>query len=155
MSARIDTVSGGDEGVVLALGDRFGGYALFLVDGHVHFTFARSSDSIELAAPASLAPGPHDIGVVYAVGRGEEPGRMELVVDQAIVDQTEVLGMLPLALQHGGAGLRLGYDTGFPVSTRYQPPAPFDGVVHHVQIDTAGALLPEPEDEVRVSLRAD
>ena len=32
------------------------------------------------------------------------------------VDETTVEGMLPLAVQHGGAGLRLGCDSGFPVS---------------------------------------
>jgi len=72
-----------------------------------------------------------------------------------VVDQVDVPGMLPIALQHGGTGLRLGHDSGFPVSTRYQPPAPFTGVVHNVRIDTPGALLPDPEEDVRVSLHAD
>jgi arylsulfatase len=80
---------------------------------------------------------------------------MVLLVDDEVVDEVPVPGMLPLALQHGGAGLRLGYDAGFAVSSRYQPPAPFSGVVHTVRVDAPGTLRPAPEDEVRVALHAD
>jgi len=143
-------------GVILALGDWFGGYALYAVDGRVHFTFARSVDTLELAAAAPLAPGRHEIVVFYGVGdAGKGPGRMVLLVDGASVDETPVEGPLPLALQHGGAGLRLGRDSGFPVSPRYEPPAPFTGVVHQVRMEQPGALLPDPDDEMRAALHAD
>jgi hypothetical protein len=62
---------------------------------------------------------------------------------------------LPFALQHGGAGLRLGYDSGFPVSRRYTPPARFSGVVHFVKIETPGGAVPRPADEVRSALHGD
>ena len=143
------------DGVVFALGDRFGGYALYLVAGRVRFTFARSVDTLELASVSVLEQGRHQLGVFYALGRDGAPGRMVLLVDDVDVDEIAVEGMLPLALQHGGAGLRLGYDTGFPVSGGYRPPAPFDGVVHHVRIDAPGELRPAPQDEVRVALHAD
>jgi len=154
MTALIDTGSGTAEGVIFALGDWFGGYALYAVDGVPHFTFARSADALELAVPSSLPPGSHEIGVFYEVGAGA-PGRMVLLVDGVEVDQTAVEGTLPLALQHGGAGFRLGYDTGFPVSSRYSPPAPFTGTVHQVRIDAPGSLRPDPADEVRAALHAD
>ena len=57
MTAEIDA-GPDDGGVVLAIGDTFGGYALYLVDGRAHFTFARSADTLELAAPTPLAAGP-------------------------------------------------------------------------------------------------
>ena len=69
---------------------------------------------------------------------------MVLLVDGAAVDETTVEGMLPVALQHGGAGLRLGWDSGFPVSPRYTPPAPFSGTVHQVRIDTPGCAAARP-----------
>jgi hypothetical protein len=81
---------------------------------------------------------------------------MALLVNDEPVDHTAVDGMLPMALQHGGTGLRLGYDSGFPVSRRYTPPAPFTGVVHRVTIGTTpGAVVPEPADEIRAALQAD
>ena len=140
-------------GVICALGDWFGGYALYASEGTVRFTFARSADAIELATPSVLGAGAYALEVLYEVGK--EQGHMALRVDGAEVDATSVDGPLPLALQHGGAGLRLGRDSGFPVSARYAPPAPFNGTVHHVRIETPGARRPEPADEVRAALHAD
>ena len=80
---------------------------------------------------------------------------MALFIDQAEVGTIEVDGLLPLALQHGGAGLRLGHDSGFPVSDRYTPPAPFNGTVHELRIDAPGSHRPDPADEVRAALHAD
>jgi hypothetical protein len=94
--------------------------------------------------------------VTYSLGDAGGPGHMALTVNDAPVDQITVDGMLPLALQHGGTGLRIGYDSGFPVSRRYAPPAPFTGVVHRVTIGTTpGPVVPEPADEMRAALHAD
>jgi arylsulfatase A-like enzyme len=155
ITADVDTNRDGAGGVVFALGDWFGGYALYLVEGRVHFTFARAADVLELMMPPPLAVGRHDVTVSYAVGEGGGPGRMVLRVDGTEVDETAVEGMLPLAVQHGGAGLRLGWDSGFPVSARYAPPAPLDGTVHGVRVDTPGSFRPDPTDEVRAALHAD
>jgi arylsulfatase len=155
VTAGVETGAEAAEGVVFALGDRFGGYALYVVEGRVFFTFARSVDTLEVASPSVLEPGRHQLGVFYALGQNGAPGTMVLLVDEVDVDEIAVDGMLPLALQHGGAGLRLGSDSGFPVSSRYRPPAPFSGVVHQVRIDTPGALRPAPEDAVRIALHAD
>ena len=144
ITADIDLGPGGTDGVVYALGDWFGGYALYLVGGRARFTFARGVGALELAAPGALGAGRHEVLVSYAVGDGDGPGRMVLVVDGTAVDETPVEGMLPLALQHGGAGLRLGWDSGFPVSSRYTPPAHFGGTVHEVRVDTPGSLRHDP-----------
>jgi arylsulfatase A-like enzyme len=144
-----------DGGVVFAIGDWFGGYALYLVDGQARFTFARSADVLDLASPNPLATGRHQIAVSYTLGQDGAPGRMILLVDDVAVDETAVQGMLPVALQHGGAGLRLGRDSGFPVSARYTPPAAFSGTVHSVRIDTPGARGSDPAGEVRTALHAD
>ena len=58
MTADVDTGTGSPDGVVCALGDWFGGYALYVAAAQVHFTFARAYDVIELAddghAPSGL-----------------------------------------------------------------------------------------------------
>jgi len=154
MTAEIDA-GPDDGGVVFAIGDWFGGYALYLVDGRAHFTFARSADTLELAAPTPLSAGRHAIAVSYTFGTDGAPGRMVLLVDDAAVDEIPVKGMLPVALQHGGAGLRLGRDSGFAVSPRYAPPAPFSGAVHLLRVETPGAFQPDPADELRTALHAD
>jgi arylsulfatase A-like enzyme len=143
------------EGVAFALGDWFGGYALYLVEGRPHFTFARSADALELAGADALGAGRHEIAVFYALGEGATPGRMVLVVDGASVGEIAVEGILPMALQHGGASLRLGHDNGFPVSPRYTPPAAFTGTVHQVTFDAPGVPQADPADEIRAALHAD
>ena len=155
MTAAIDIVPGDAEGVIFALGDWFGGYALYMVGGIVHFTFARAADVLELAARSALAPGRHDAAVACTLGRGGAPGRMVLLVDDVEVDETAVVGALPVAMQHGGAGLRLGRDCGLPVSPRYTPPAPFTGTVHELRVDTPGSVRTDPADDLRAALHAD
>ncbi len=155
MAADIDAGPEPAAGVICALGDWFGGYALYVVEGRVHFTFARSYDAIELADTTVLGPGEHEIGVGYVVGQGGAPGQMSLLVDGNAVDSTPVEGSLPMAVQHGGAGLRIGSDIGFPVSTRYAPPAPFNGSVHRLRIDAPGVPQADPGDQIRTALHAD
>ena len=53
ITADIDTIGAGTEGVVCAIGDWFGGFALYLTDGSVHFTFARSADVLHLSTPSA------------------------------------------------------------------------------------------------------
>jgi arylsulfatase len=155
MTTSIETESPTSAGVVFALGDWFGGYALHLTDGVVHFTFSRAGDALELAAPNAVGSGVHEITIAYVIGSGDEPGRMQLGVDQAIVDTIAVHGMLPMALQHGGAGLRIGYDSGFPVSAAYAPPAPFSGTVEFVRIEAPGSPQLDAGDEIRAALHSD
>ena len=155
MTAAIDAVGDDTHGVICAMGDWFGGYALYVLDGRVNFTFSRAGDALQLDGSTVLSRGAHEVEVSYAFGDDGGPGRMVLLLDGDAVDEIPVEGMLPLALQHGGAGLRLGYDSGFPVSPRYSPPAPFTGVVHHVRIDTPGAPDFDPSEEVRSALHAD
>jgi arylsulfatase len=64
--------------------------------------------------------------------------------------------MLPMALQHGGAGLRIGEDAGFPVTEAYTVPGRFTGTVQAIRVVTPEAGHPRRRpDEVRAALHAD
>ena len=90
IAADIDTDRERAEGVVFALGDWFGGYALYLVGGRAHFTFARAADTLELAMPSALAAGRHTLGIMYSIDEGGA-GRMLLLADGVgIVDDISV-----------------------------------------------------------------
>jgi arylsulfatase len=138
MTAEIESLGAETLGVVCAIGDWFGGYALFVIDGVAHFTFARAADALALRDNTAMAAGRRTIAVTYRFDHDGGPGQMELSIDGRRADTVTVEGMLPLALQHGGAGLRLGFDSGFPVSPLYQPPAVFSGTVHFVNIEALG-----------------
>ena len=157
ITADIDTDRDAADGVVFALGDWFGGYALYLVEGRVHFTFARAADALELMMPAGLAAGRHDITVSYAVGQGDPAwAAWSCQWTGSRSTRPAVEGMLPLAVQHGGAGLRLGLGQRLPGvrgATRPRPPSRARSTASRV--DTPGSLRPDPVDEVRAALHAD
>ena len=143
ITADIDTDRDGANGVVFALGDWFGGYALYLVDGRVHFTFARAADTLELALASVLGAGHHEIGVSYAVGERGGPGRMVLLVDEAQVDETAVHGMLPARRPARRGGIATGPGQRVPRVRALQPPGTLrgDGARHphrHPGLVTAG-----------------
>ena len=155
ITAAIDADTATADGVICALGDWFGGYALYLIAGVVRFSFARAADLLELATAAPVAVGRHEVVITYRLGEGAAPGRMVLHLDGEQADEISVDGMLPMALQHGGAGLRVGYDSGFPVSPAYTPPSPFTGTIDFVRIETPAAALLDGAQEVRAALHSD
>jgi hypothetical protein len=104
---------------------------------------------------AVMGVGRRTLAVSYTFDGDGGPGHMDLSVDGRRADTIAVEGMLPLALQHGGAGLRLGYDSGFPVSALYRPPAVFSGTVHLVKIEALGPTATSPAEEVRAALHGD
>ena len=109
VTADFDTDRDGADGVVFALGDWFGGYALYLVDGRgpLHLRPGRRRPRAG-GHRSPWRPGTTRSACPTPSGEGDAVGRMVLRVDGAEVGRDAVPGMLPLALQHGGAGLRLG-----------------------------------------------
>ncbi len=154
ITAEIDVAPGGAEGVLCALGDWHGGYALFVADGRLAFAFSRAGELLEVVADEPLPEGRVTVAVAYALDERRD-GRFVLLHGDRPVGTLDFADTLPVALQHGGAGLRIGHDTGFPVSTRYRPPAAFTGTVHWVRVQAPGAPVGAEGDEVRAALHAD
>ncbi|MFI1212997.1 arylsulfatase [Streptomyces sp. NPDC020802] len=142
------------EGVLLALGDWNGGFALFAADGHLTFCLSRAGELLEVSADRPVPPGPQRLGAAYRAAP-DGRGTFTLFHDDTVVGELTFEGPLPLGMQHGGAGLRLGFDTGLPVSPRYAVPAPWNGTLTSVRIQTPGTPKPSPLDEVRSALHAD
>jgi arylsulfatase len=142
------------EGVLLALGDWNGGFALFATDGKLAFCLARAGELLEVTADRPIPPGPHRLGVTYQPTPAGE-GIFRLLHDDTAVGELAFAGPLPIGMQHGGAGLRLGFDTGLPVSPRYAVPAPWNGTLSSVRIQTPSRPKPDPLEEVRSALHAD
>lgn len=137
------------EGVLFALGDWNGGYALFVTGGRLTFALSRAGDVLEVTGEVPVRAGPQTLGVSYVPGEGS--GTVTLLHDATTVGQHELGGGLPLVLQHGGAALRLGHDAGLPVSESYRPPAPWNGTLVRVVFETPGPV-PLSTDEVRAAL---
>jgi arylsulfatase A-like enzyme len=154
-TADVMVPDGGADGVVFALGDWNGGYALAFAGGRLVYAYSRAGELFEIVADRPVPPGDHLLGVVYALESGLD-GAFTLTVDGTAVGSVPVSGMLPVALQHGGAGMRIGSDAGFPVTERYTPPDTFNGSVRSVRVVTpAGGRPRRAPDEVRAALHSD
>jgi len=138
--------AGGARGVLCALGDWHGGWALYAVDGRLAFAFNRAGEPLRAVSEVPIPPGRHRLA---ATGAG---ARFGLWCDDVEIGGLDFAGGLPFALQHGGTGLCLGYDRGFPVVEDYAPPAPWNGTLHEVVIESGA---PAPAADVRAALHAD
>jgi arylsulfatase len=133
-------------GVLAALGDWNGGWALYVLDGRLAFCFSRAGEALRVVGSSEVPPGRHELSVTYAADT------FTLWYDDAAMGSTTFHGPLPFALQHGGTGLCLGYDRGFPVCDDYTPPGTWTGALHRVVIE-AGS--PPGRTDVRGALHAD
>ena len=154
ITADVEVPGDGPSGVLCALGDWNGGYALFVDDGRLVFTFSRSGDVLEVAGDRPVDPATRSLSVTCRLEPGGG-GTLTLFHDEAAVGRLAFEGALPIAVQHGGAGLRLGRDTGLPVSTRYRPPAPWNGTLLAVRVETPGGQAPGPDAQVRGALHSE
>ena len=138
-----------------AMGDWNGGYALFVVDG-----VASSSPSAGPATRSRLLgdrPVPDRspaLGVSYVLGATATAGTFTLLDGDAPVGRLAFDGMLPLAIQHGGAGC--GSAT---TSASRSRPATAAGPVERStssrSAPDARRTATDPAEEVRAALHGD
>ncbi|RAY12739.1 arylsulfatase [Actinomadura craniellae] len=152
LSAEVEATADPD-GVLLALGDWNGGFALFVAEGRLTFTFSRAGEPLEVTADRPVPAGRQSLGVLHTTGPGGSA--FHLLHDDTVVGALTFAGLLPVALQHGGAGLRLGHDTGLPVSDRYRIPSSWNGRLLSVRLRTPGSGPIDPRTELRAALHAD
>lgn len=141
------------DGVVYALGARFGGHALFFQDDRLHYVYNwLGQEEQRLTASAPLRPGAHTVVLRYSIERydGVVPsGPAELSVDDEVVAGAQIRTQ-PGYFSLGGEGATVGREIGQPVSTSYRPPFPFTGgTIHDVVVTVSG-----PADHDAVSRAA-
>jgi len=148
------------QGVIFAHGSRFGGHALFIKDGKLHYVYNFLGIKPEqdfVSGP--LTPGKHSLGMEFtresAGQNGESLGTTTLYVD----DKPENKG--PMRAQIGlfslsGTRLCIGYDSGDAVSPQYQYPGVFTGgTIQGVGFDVSKEAYPDLEREAAAYLAID
>ena len=114
--AMLNRKSAASNGVVMASGDRFGGFSVFVQDGYLNFAFNDFGKQTRVVSERSLPAGPVKVEIRF---RKQAPfaGTVELLADG------EAIGVAPLAMTPAGtftwAGTDIGYDAGSPVSDAY------------------------------------
>jgi arylsulfatase len=140
--ARIDRAAG-QGGVLVASGARTGGYALFVQDDRLVFTYNRLGVFFDVVSDEPLAAGASEVVVRFAKS-GEHQGTATLLVAPADDDGTPgaeaAIGSGPVEMlpyRQTMYGMDVGRDLGPTVSPRYEGPFPFAGTLHWVDFALA------------------
>jgi arylsulfatase len=131
ITAHVSVPALGCEGVVVADGDRWGGYAMFVEGGvacfHYHFPLERH----EVRGTAPLTPGDHTITwTLDKVDRTSARG--QLAVDGDVIGSVDIPHMLRGWMPFNG--LNVGCDNASPVATSYESPFRFTGTLHRIDV---------------------
>jgi arylsulfatase A-like enzyme len=149
------------QGVILAVGSRFGGHALFIKDRKLWYinNFLGIPPEQQLVSPDELTTGPHVLGAEFvkeSVGKGREAiGTAMLHVDEATVAKG------PWKTQPGhfslaGEGLTVGRDSGDAVSKEYLPYFAFTGGrIYKVEVSIGDDLYVDLERDFRAAVARD
>jgi arylsulfatase len=152
ITAEVTIPPGGAEGVLLAAGNRFGGYTLFVQGGRLVYEYNFGEVRYVIRSDAEIAPGARTCRFAFSK-TGQHRGRGTLSVDGAAVGEGELSATWPFMAAQ--AGLHCGRDDGSPVSEQYVPPFTFTGKLHQVVVELADDQQRDVEAERRAVLAED
>jgi arylsulfatase A-like enzyme len=158
VTAEIVVPDGGAEGVIIAQGGAFAGWALYLLDGkpaycHNLLSLARFKAYGDTAVP----PGMHQVRMEFAYDGGglAKGGTITLYIDGKQVGDGRAEATVPMAYS-ADETCDLGRDTGSNVSDDYTPQtSQFTGTINWVQLDAGDDNhdhLITPEDRLKVAM---
>jgi len=160
ITAEVVIPRGGAEGVLLAHGALFGGYALYVKDRRLHYVHNYvGREEFRVTSDRDLPEGRVTLRFEFEVttpadirrGKGTG-GRGYLFVDGQAAGTAEIPVTCPIVYALAGEGLSCGYDSGQEVTADYRAPFPFTGKIERVTVDISGELTVDREAEIRRAL---
>lgn len=136
LGAEVEMPARGGDGVLLAVGGRFGGLSWFVRDGRptLHYNLA-DVERYEIAATRRVVPGVHRLEARFALDdRTRDAATVTLLADGVEIGR----GRVPRTLQFRFSldeSFDIGADTGTPVSEGYRSPNAFGGTLRELRID--------------------
>ena len=143
-------------GVVIAQGGRFGGWALYFKEGRAKFVYnLLGMQEFVTEATEAVTPGSHQVRVEFAYDGGGlgKGGNVTLYYDGRRVGSGRVEHSQPLVFS-ADETTDIGDDYGMPVSDDYAGASRFTGRLQVVQIDVGEddhSHLVDPAEIVRVA----
>lgn len=154
ITAEVVIPDGRVEGILLAQGSIFGGYAFFVRHGLLHYVHNFVGlEEHRITSDVELLPGEHTLGFRFDK-TGEHRGTGTLLLDGEPIGAGEIPRFTPTRFSITDEGLCCGYDRGMPVVDDYRPPFPFTGTLARVIVEVEGQPFTDPEAEADLSLRA-
>ena len=146
VGALVDISDPNAEGVIFAHGSRFGGHALYLKEGRLHYVYNFvGSDEQRVVADENVGRGQNQIfSASFDKDREDEPGVARGILSLYQGDRKVGEGRIktqPGKFSIAGEGLTIGRDSGEPVTEDYPGEEPWSfrgGVIKRVAVDVSG-----------------
>jgi len=160
VTAEIVVPEDGADGVIVAQGGAFAGWALYAHEGKLAYCYnLLGLQRIKIYGDASIPAGEHQVRVEFAYDGGGlgKGANVTLYVDGAKGGEGRLPGSVPLVFS-GDETTDVGTDSATPVSDDYGPKdSAFSGRIHWVQIDIDEAAedldhLITPEERLRIAM---
>jgi len=160
VTAEIEVLEAGAEGVIIAQGSNIGGWSLYAKGGKLKYCYNLGRiRHFYVEAESPLPPGNHQLRMEFAYAGGGlgKGGKVILYIDGKKVGEGDV-GMTLAMVFSCDDGCDVGEDSGAPVSPDYGPRGnAFNGRVKGAQIAIAEAAehldhLVSPEEAVRIAM---
>jgi arylsulfatase len=154
ITAEVSIPAAGAEGVLLAQGSSFGGYALFVQGGRLHYVH-NYVGALEhrVSSDVDVPAGERTLAFRFAK-TGEHAGTGTLLIDGSACGSVQIDKFTPTRFSITGEGLCCGYDAGMPVCRDYRTPFRFTGTIRRVVVEVDGPVYVDPAGEAELSIRA-
>ncbi|MBW2085581.1 MAG: arylsulfatase [Deltaproteobacteria bacterium] len=150
IQAEVDIPEEGAEGVLMAHGGRFAGYALYIKDNRL--VYDHNYLGIEhyiVSSDTEVPTGPSILGYQFEK-TGEHQGVGRLFINGAKVGEGTIARTIPVS--YGPEGLDIGRDSLTPVSEDYTCPFEFTGVLKKVVVTANGEPHLDPEGDFQAAM---
>jgi Sulfatase len=158
VTAEVEVPEGGVDGVVIAQGGRFGGWAVYAKDGKAKFVYnLLGIQKFATEAEVPIPEGTHQVRLEFAYDGGGlgKGGHVALYHDGAEVGRGRVEGTQPMIFS-ADETTDIGYESGTTVSHDYDAKTSrFTGKINWVQIDLGADdhdHFIDPEERLRIAM---
>jgi arylsulfatase len=160
IGALVDIPAPGAAGVLFALGSRFGGHALYIKDGRLHYVNNYAGAEEQMIVGSEDVPAGNELILSAAFEKtgqsaASATGTLSLYHGDAKVGEGEIRTQLG-AFAIAGSGLYVGRHEGEPLTDDYPGEAPYrfsGGTINRVAVDVSGEPYVDLEREAEMLLR--
>jgi len=158
LTAEVEAPESGANGVLIAQGGRFGGWAVYCADGRLTFVYnVLGIHEFVVTADTPVPPGTHQLRMEFAYDGGgfAKGGDVTLFHDGTPAGAGRVAATQPMIFS-ADETIDIGHDTGTAVGSGYTPATSrFTGKIHWVQLDVGtddNDHFISPEERLRVAM---
>lgn len=131
ITVRLEEFRGCESGVLVSYGRRAAGFSLFMEDGYLVFDLNRAGDHSIVRTEHPLTAEASEVSI--ALTRDDAGANARMTCDGVEVANDALPGLMPAGL--GCLSVQVGYNYPSPVSSLYERPARFTGVIRDAVIE--------------------